>query len=295
MGYFNPIYAYGVERFCSDAADAGIDGLIVVDLPPEEDEEVRLDDDSAPSDADSEALHHERMRQARRAAEKARAAQDAWLPRKVRRAPLLIDGDAADDARLAPRPGDAEAIRASLQAHREPRPDGAAVPSAADVARARHEAMVARERQNRGGDPSAAPSLRAQHSSWDDELRAGRRAARMAAENVPADANGTAHPGEHATPHRLYLQRKGHGWGAMPRARDAVVDAAASPGARGGHGGRRRGAELTGAFHASPAAYEQRFRAQYGPVMRHLGVERLVDEQPPHRGGPQTQHRRLWS
>ncbi|TDL81801.1 tryptophan synthase subunit alpha [Palleronia sediminis] len=42
MGYYNPIYARGVERFLSEAAEAGIDGLIVVDLPPEEDEELCL-------------------------------------------------------------------------------------------------------------------------------------------------------------------------------------------------------------------------------------------------------------
>ncbi len=36
MGYLNPIFAYGPERFCVDAASAGVDGLIVVDLPPEE-------------------------------------------------------------------------------------------------------------------------------------------------------------------------------------------------------------------------------------------------------------------
>lgn len=42
MGYFNPIYQYGVERFLSDAKEAGIDGLIVVDLPPEEDAELCL-------------------------------------------------------------------------------------------------------------------------------------------------------------------------------------------------------------------------------------------------------------
>lgn len=42
MGYFNPIYAYGVEAFVRDAAEAGVDGLIIVDLPPEEDEELRL-------------------------------------------------------------------------------------------------------------------------------------------------------------------------------------------------------------------------------------------------------------
>ena len=42
MGYYNPIYVYGVERFLDDALAAGIDGLIVVDLPPEEDEELCL-------------------------------------------------------------------------------------------------------------------------------------------------------------------------------------------------------------------------------------------------------------
>jgi tryptophan synthase alpha chain len=42
MGYYNPIYIYGVERFLKDAKAAGIDGLIVVDLPPEEDEELCL-------------------------------------------------------------------------------------------------------------------------------------------------------------------------------------------------------------------------------------------------------------
>ncbi|MCC7272880.1 MAG: tryptophan synthase subunit alpha [Alphaproteobacteria bacterium] len=36
MGYFNPILQYGIERFCADASAAGVDGLIVVDLPPEE-------------------------------------------------------------------------------------------------------------------------------------------------------------------------------------------------------------------------------------------------------------------
>jgi tryptophan synthase alpha chain len=42
MGYYNPIYSRGVEAFLADAKDAGIDGLIVVDLPPEEDEELCL-------------------------------------------------------------------------------------------------------------------------------------------------------------------------------------------------------------------------------------------------------------
>ncbi|MEX0954779.1 MAG: tryptophan synthase subunit alpha [Rhizobiaceae bacterium] len=40
MGYYNPIYIYGVERFLEDAKTAGIDGLIVVDLPPEMDDEL---------------------------------------------------------------------------------------------------------------------------------------------------------------------------------------------------------------------------------------------------------------
>ena len=40
MGYYNPIYIYGVDRFLVDAKVAGIDGLIVVDLPPEEDDEL---------------------------------------------------------------------------------------------------------------------------------------------------------------------------------------------------------------------------------------------------------------
>ena len=42
MGYYNPIYIYGVDRFLADAETAGVDGLIVVDLPPEEDDELCL-------------------------------------------------------------------------------------------------------------------------------------------------------------------------------------------------------------------------------------------------------------
>jgi tryptophan synthase alpha chain len=42
MGYYNPIYIYGVDRFLTDAKAAGVDGLIVVDLPPEEDNELCL-------------------------------------------------------------------------------------------------------------------------------------------------------------------------------------------------------------------------------------------------------------
>jgi tryptophan synthase alpha chain len=40
MGYYNPIYIYGVDKFLVDAKAAGVDGLIVVDLPPEEDDEL---------------------------------------------------------------------------------------------------------------------------------------------------------------------------------------------------------------------------------------------------------------
>ena len=42
MGYYNPIYIYGVDKFLVDARAAGVDGLIIVDLPPEEDEELCL-------------------------------------------------------------------------------------------------------------------------------------------------------------------------------------------------------------------------------------------------------------
>lgn len=42
MGYYNPFYAYGTEKFVADAKEAGVDGLIIVDLPPEEDAELCL-------------------------------------------------------------------------------------------------------------------------------------------------------------------------------------------------------------------------------------------------------------
>jgi tryptophan synthase alpha chain len=42
MGYYNPVYVYGVEKFLIDAKKAGVDGLIIVDLPPEEDDELCL-------------------------------------------------------------------------------------------------------------------------------------------------------------------------------------------------------------------------------------------------------------
>ena len=43
MGYYNPILSHGVARFCADAAAAGVDGLIIVDVPPEEADEVEPD------------------------------------------------------------------------------------------------------------------------------------------------------------------------------------------------------------------------------------------------------------
>ena len=52
MGYYNPIYIYGVERFLADAKAAGVDGLIVVDLPPEE------DDRAVPAGAQGRAQFH---------------------------------------------------------------------------------------------------------------------------------------------------------------------------------------------------------------------------------------------
>lgn len=42
MGYFNPIYSYGVDKFVVDAKDAGVDGFIIVDLPPEEEKEFAI-------------------------------------------------------------------------------------------------------------------------------------------------------------------------------------------------------------------------------------------------------------
>ena len=47
MGYFNPIYIYGIEAFISDAESAGVDGLIIVDLPPEEPELLRIMENSS--------------------------------------------------------------------------------------------------------------------------------------------------------------------------------------------------------------------------------------------------------
>jgi tryptophan synthase alpha chain len=47
MGYFNPIHHYGVEKFAADASEAGVDGLIVVDLPPEEEAELKAPADRA--------------------------------------------------------------------------------------------------------------------------------------------------------------------------------------------------------------------------------------------------------
>lgn len=42
MGYLNPVHAYGYERFCSDAAGAGVDGVLLVDMPPEESNDLTI-------------------------------------------------------------------------------------------------------------------------------------------------------------------------------------------------------------------------------------------------------------
>ncbi len=53
MGYYNPIYIYGVDRFLENALNAGVDGLIIVDLPPEEDSELAV-----PANAADMAMIH---------------------------------------------------------------------------------------------------------------------------------------------------------------------------------------------------------------------------------------------
>src|SRR5690606_4127301 len=47
MGYINPIHRFGIQRFCKAAADAGVDGLILPDLPPEENGIIRAEADAA--------------------------------------------------------------------------------------------------------------------------------------------------------------------------------------------------------------------------------------------------------
>jgi tryptophan synthase alpha chain len=42
MGYLNPVHAYGYDRFCQDAAESGIDGILIVDMPPEESQELTI-------------------------------------------------------------------------------------------------------------------------------------------------------------------------------------------------------------------------------------------------------------
>lgn len=42
MGYLNPVHAYGYDRFCRDAAEAGVDGVLIVDMPPEESREMTV-------------------------------------------------------------------------------------------------------------------------------------------------------------------------------------------------------------------------------------------------------------
>ena len=48
MGYFNPIYIFGKTKFIQQCKKSGVDGLIIVDLPPEEDEELYIEAESKP-------------------------------------------------------------------------------------------------------------------------------------------------------------------------------------------------------------------------------------------------------
>ncbi len=59
MGYYNPIYVYGNERFLDDAVAAGVDGLIVVDVPPEADDELCVP--PSPAASISSASPHRRQ------------------------------------------------------------------------------------------------------------------------------------------------------------------------------------------------------------------------------------------
>ena len=75
MGYYNPIYVYGVELFLSDAKRAGVDGLIIVDCPPEEDDEICL-----PARQAGLAF----VRLVAPTTEEAASAGDSWQRRRVR-------------------------------------------------------------------------------------------------------------------------------------------------------------------------------------------------------------------
>ena len=66
MGYYNPIYSRGVDRFLADAKSAGIDGLIVVDLPPEEDSELCIPAQAADVCAEFGVPHEVRIVSAHR-------------------------------------------------------------------------------------------------------------------------------------------------------------------------------------------------------------------------------------
>ena len=69
MGYYNPVYHYGVEKFLSDAKTAGVDGFIIVDLPAEEDEEMCLPPLKPASISSARDTDHGRAPAARRSQE----------------------------------------------------------------------------------------------------------------------------------------------------------------------------------------------------------------------------------
>ena len=145
MGYFNPIHTYGVDRFLADAKEAGVDGLIVVDLPPEEDDEL-------------------------------------CLPALEGRARLHPSRD-ADDRRQAAAGGAREHRRASSITFRSPASPASATPDFGKVATAverikRHTPLPVavgfgvKTRRARGGDRAKAPTASWSDRRWSTRSRA---------------------------------------------------------------------------------------------------------------------------
>ncbi len=119
MGYYNPIYIYGVERFLADAKSAGVDGLIIVDLPPEEDAELCL-----PALQGRTQFHPPRHADDRRQAAAGRAREHVGLcllrldHRHHRRQPRPIPSQVADGGRAHQAPHQAAGLRRLRRAHR---------------------------------------------------------------------------------------------------------------------------------------------------------------------------------
>ena len=134
MGYYNPIYVYGVDRFLADAKAAGVDGLIVVDLPPEEDEELCL-----PALEGRAQLHPPRDADHRRQA-------PAGGARATRRASSTTSRSPASPARAAPDAGKVADAVARIKRH-------TALPVAVGfgVRTAEQARAIAARRRRRGG------------------------------------------------------------------------------------------------------------------------------------------------